>query len=174
MAMSVLDKTFKIAAFKETFRPEPFKQWGLYNEDLLETYKRNQSGVIGIVRSPLQNFNSWKAQKEWGNWTNDVDIFIATYRRLVQFCDGRAIRFEDLLSSPVHVMNLLNITYSGLGQKSAEFGDPEALKSASVKEAKKNKNILSDEDIKAIERSGLTGLYDSFKACQPHCRNWST
>jgi hypothetical protein len=164
MPMSELDKTFKIAAFKETFRPEPFKQWGLCNEDLLETYKRNQYKVIGIVRSPINNFNSWKAKK-WGNWTDNVDIFIESYLRLVQFCDGYAIRYEDLLSSPMHSLDFLNISFSGLRPMTAKFGDPEALKSTLVREEKKNKSNLSQREIKAIVESGLPLLYDSIKAC---------
>jgi hypothetical protein len=66
LAMSELEKIFKIAAFKETFRPEPFRQWETYNEDLLETYKKNGYKVIGIVRSPFENFNSWKTKKNGG------------------------------------------------------------------------------------------------------------
>jgi len=87
----------------------------------------------------------------------------------VQFCDGSALRFEDLLTSPVDVMNTLNITFSGLRQMRAEFGDPEALKSVSVRSEKKNKNVLTHSDIKAIEGSGLMDLYNSIEriSCQP-------
>jgi hypothetical protein len=82
---------------------------------------------------------------------------------LVQFCDGRALRFEDLLSSPVQVMNRLNVTFYELGPMAAALGDSEALTSTSVKQANKNKNILSADDIKAIEESGLIGLYNSIE-----------
>ena len=66
IAMSELNKTYRITGFKETFRPEAFKKWGLYNEDLLQTYKNNQYKVICIIRSPFQNYNSWKMQKKLG------------------------------------------------------------------------------------------------------------
>ena len=162
IAMSKLDNIFKIAAFKETFRPEPFKQWGLFNEDLLRTYKKNNYKVIGIVRSPLKNFNSWKS-REWGNWTNDVDVFIESYRRVLQFCDGDIIRYEDLLTAPVQTMSKLDIAFTGLGPMAAEFGDLEALESTSVRSERKNQCILSNEDINAIDESGLQGLYDSIQ-----------
>ena len=161
-AMSELSKAFKIAAFKETFRPEPFKQWGLFNEDLLKTYKRNKYKVIGIVRSPLKNFNSWKS-REWGGWTNDVDVFIESYHQILQFCDGDIIRYEDLLSSPVHVMGKLGITFSELRPMAAEFGDIEALESTSVRSERKNPCVLSNKDINAIDESGLQKLYDSIR-----------
>jgi hypothetical protein len=160
MAMSELDKVFKVAAFKETFRPEPFKQWGLFNEDLLNTYKKNKYRVITIVRSPFKNFNSWKS-REWGNWTNDVDVFIESYRQILQFCDDDIIRYEDLLSSPVIVMSKLGITFSSLRPMTAEFGDAEALKSNLVRNERKNPCVLSNEDITAIGESGLQSLYDS-------------
>lgn len=162
IAMSKLNKLFKIAAFKETFRPEPFKQWGLFNEDLLNTYKRNKYKVIGIVRSPLKNFNSWKS-RDWGSWTSDVDVFIDSYHQMLQFCDGDIIRYEDLLSSPVHVMSRFGITFSELRPMAAEFGDIEALESTSVRSERKNPCILSKEDITAINESGLQSLYDSMQ-----------
>ena len=162
MAISELDKVFKVAAFKETFRPEPFKQWGLFNEDLLTTYKRNKYKVIGIIRSPLNNFNSWKS-REWGSWTNDVDVFIKSYRQILQFCDADIIRYEDLLSSPAHVMSRLGITFSEFRPMAAEFGDPEALESTSVRSERKNPCLLTNEEINAIDESGLQSLYDSIQ-----------
>ena len=162
IAMSKLEKVFKIAAFKETFRPEPFKQWGLFNEELLQTYKRNNYKVIGIVRSPLKNFNSWKSI-EWGDWTNDVNVFIESYRRILQFCDGDVLRYEDLLSSPVQIMDRLDITFCEFRPMAAEFGDVEALESTSVRHERNNPNVLLSEDITAIDESGLQSLYDAIQ-----------
>ena len=159
-ALSRLDKTFKVSAFKETFRPMPFMQWGLCNEELLQTYKSNNYRVIGIVRSPLNNFNSWRSTG-WGDWTSDVNVFIESYRRILQFCGDDVIRYEDLLYSPEHVMNKLGMTFSGLKPMAAEFGDLEALESVSVRKEKKNPCVLSAEDINAIDESGLQSLYDA-------------
>jgi hypothetical protein len=162
-AMSELARNYRIAAFKETYRLEPPKQ---RNVELLETYKTNGYKVVGIIRSPLENFNSWKMKEVWGNWTSDVGLFIETYRSFVQFCDGRAIRFEDLLASPEDVVKALNIRYAGLGKITATFGDEEALVSTLVGKEKKHKSILSADDIKAIEESGIMGLYESTRAFQ--------
>lgn len=161
-AMSKLDKSFKVAAFKETFRPKLFMQWGLSNEKLLQTYKSNKYRVIGIVRSPLNNFNSWQSTG-WGGWTSDVNVFIESYRRILQFCEEDVIRYEDLLYSPVHVMKKLGITFSELKPMAAEFGDLEALESISVRKEKKNPCVLSAEDMHAIDESGLQSLYDSLQ-----------
>ena len=46
----------------------------------------------------------------------------------------------------------------------AEFGDSRALKAASIKAENKNKSILSNDEIKALEESGLFALYDSIKS----------
>jgi len=161
-AMTKLDKIYKIVSFKETFRPEPFKQWGLFNGDLLSVYKKNNYEVIGIIRSPLKNFNSWKS-RGWGEWTTDVNVFIQSYRQILEFCDGKAIRYEDLISSPENVMCKLEINFSGLRPIAAEFGDIEALESTSVRGERDNQWFLSKKDISAIDESGLQTLYDSIQ-----------
>jgi len=162
VAMSKLEEIFEVAAFKETFRPEPFREWGLFNGDLLNTYKNNNYKIIGIVRSPLKNFNSWKSQG-WGNWTHDVDVFIESYRSILQFCGDAVIRYEDLIASPALVMKTLDMNFSKLKPMEAEFGDIEALQSGSVRREKENKSVVSTQDISAIERSGLMELYDSLQ-----------
>lgn len=161
-AMTKLEKIYKVVSFKETFRPEPFKQWGLFNGDLLSVYKKNNYDVIAIMRSPLRNFNSWKS-RGWGKWTTDVNVFIESYRQIFDFCDGNAIRYEDLISSPENVMYKLGINFSGLRPITAEFGDAEALESTSVRGERENQWVLSNEDINAIDESRLQTLYDSIQ-----------
>jgi len=160
-AISKLDTLYKVAAFKETFRPEPFRQWGLFNGDLLSTYKNSGYKVIGIARSPLKNFNSWLS-RGWGDWTNDVGVFIESYRQILQFCEGTVIRYEDLVSSPEHVMSRLGVTFSGLKPIAAEFGDIEALESITVRSEREDKCIVPAKDINSIDKAGLQTLMTQY------------